>query len=147
MRFITEPVNRVNAVAHEALTYGQAVYLNTDGEWQKITASASAANAVYFVVRPPEMSVTFDGYTNVIAAGTKCEAVNGCIARFYSESLVLADFASMAPGVLIGISEAGKLAASGGSAIASTVGYGRTVSAFVGNTSSGYIDVNLKALV
>lgn len=147
MRLLSEPTNRVTLVAHEELTYGQAVYINTDKEWQKITASAAAANAVYFVVRPPEFSDSKTGYTNVVAAGELVEGVNGCKARFFSESMVMADLSTTNVGTLIGISEAGKLAASGGSAISSTVGYARTISAYTGDTSSGWVDVNIKAMV
>lgn len=141
MRLLSEPTNRVTLAAGEALTYGQACYIADTGYWMKQIASSTAADAVYFIVRPPEMSDAKAGYTNVVAAGELVEGVNGCKARFFSESMVMADLSAIKPGVKIGLSEAGKLAASGGSAISSTVGYLRTLDSYVGDTNSGYLDV------
>lgn len=139
MRLITEPKNKISAVAASALTIGKAAYLNTDGKLAHPTDATTAAKAVYFVNRNPEYCVNFDGYSNVIAAGELVEGVNGFIGQFTTPELNIADdFSAVNPGTAVGITNSG-LIAKEASAAANTTGLLRMIK-FTGDTNSGVME-------
>lgn len=139
MRLITEPKNKISAIADSALTIGKPAYLTSAGKLKHPTDASTAAKAVYFVNRPPEYCVNFDGYSNVIAAGDLVEGVNGFIGQFTTPELNIADnFAAVDPGTTLGITNSGAIAKEA-SAAANTTGLLRLIK-FVGDTNSGVMD-------
>ena len=139
MKLLNEPKNRINAVAASALTVGKAAYINTDGKLAHPTDATTAAEAVYFIQRPREYCVNFDGYSATITAGELVEGINGFKAIFDTAELNIADdFTAVNKGTKLGITNSG-LIAKATSAAANTTGLLRLIS-FTGNTTSGQLE-------
>lgn len=149
MRLLTQPKNTEQRVAATALTYGQFVYINSDGKFAAPTDASTAAKAVYVIVRPAEMSRAFTGYDNTVKAGELCQGVNGCKVRFFSESLNIPtdNFATCAPGTKLGITNSGLVALTA-SAAANTTGF-LILDSFTGTgaTASGILDASIDYMI
>lgn len=146
MRLLNEPKNEKYAVAAAAMISGDFVYIDSNGKAATPTDAATAAKATFIAVKNPEYSCGFNGFSNVIASGDQVRLVNGCRVEFSTPNLNLADnFANETKGASLGITNSGKVAEVGSSAV-NTTDFLRFVS-FVGDINSGILVADVDYMI